>query len=830
MSRTLASAAQALLGQTSPVEEVFRWDGLPPAWVVVLVVIPLVVLLVTWVYRRESPSGNPAWRWVLAVPRVLVILAVLAMIARPYFRRTSYEIRRSTILVLVDDSLSMGDIVDRYSDRDIPSRLAEVFGSSPETVESTSRYDLVRRLMSQEDLSFLERLREKGRVAVATFAQSAAEVVTLPARDETGGDEVPTPTEVLPPYSTIRGDPRVQETRIAESLRQAVRNVIGTGFGESSERVSGVLLLSDGQENSGSGSAVEIARRLRERGTPVHTVGVGNPDEPRDLRLTNLDVDEIVLVDDLVSVDVSIIADGYEGERITLELTVDSDAVDTRYITLEGQGRRQIERLEFRPRKPGELTLTAEAERLGGEVFYDNNSISRTLRVLDEKIRVLYVESLPRWEYRFLKNALIRDATMEAQVFLVSADPDFIQESSPSVPPLREIPRTREDLFRNHVIILGDVGSDELGEEVQGLLKEFVLEGGGVIFIAGRHANPSSYAFTDVSPLLPVEVATADPTVAGKPRLFTRSFKARLTEVGKQHPVMRLVSDGDENLRLWEGEDGSFTERLPGFYRYAQVEGEKAAAVVLARHPEDLHPLRQTGRVIFAFMNYGKGRTFFSAVDDTWRWRAGVDNLYFGRFWGQVIRFVASGRLLGKTPRYSVTTDKAVYAIGDTVRIDARVYDASMKPSTEPSVTLFHLEQGRAGEPPDRLELSLNEVKGRGAYEGSMVASTRGRHDVWLGTPAERVAFRSFTVEIPALESRDPRLDRRLLQDIARAGGGEYHDLDRVLEAADKLEGISRSQEGLVESDDLWDEWWVLLLLTGLLSLEWILRKRVRLE
>ena len=124
-------------------------------------------------------------------------------------------------------------------------------------------------------------------------------------------------------------------------------------------------------------------------------------------------------------------------------------------------------------------------------------------------------------------------------------------------------------------------------------------------------------------------------------------------------------------------------------------------AVVLAQHPELTQPLSNPPKplVIFAFMNYGKGRTFFSAVDNTWRWRAGVDNLHFYRFWGQVCRFVAAGRLLGKTPRFTITSDKEVYSIGESVGVEAQVYDANMNPSVDETISVYHQvqEESRSG-------------------------------------------------------------------------------------------------------------------------------------
>ena len=227
-------------------------------------------------------------------------------------------------------------------------------------------------------------------------------------------------------------------------------------------------------------------------------------------------------------------------------------------------------------------------------------------------------------------------------------------------------------------------------------------------------------------------------------------------------------------------------------------------------------------------MNYGKGRTFFSAVDNTWRWRAGVDNLYFYRFWGQLCRFVAAGRLLGKTPRYSMTSDKEVYSIGESVRVECQVYDANMNPSEDTVISIYHQVQGELDEPPQQIDLSLH-LQGQGVYRGILSAGARGRHDLWLGTPEERFSFTSYTVEVPALEARDTRLNRPLGRQIATLSGGAYFDLHEVMNAVGKVQGLSQTNETPFVDDELWDKWWVIVLITAILAAEWILRKVVRL-
>ena len=47
------------------------------------------------------------------------------------------------------------------------------------------------------------------------------------------------------------------------------------------------------------------------------------------------------------------------------------------------------------------------------ETLTDNNKLTAPISIREEKLRVLVVESYPRWEYRYLRNALSRDPGVE---------------------------------------------------------------------------------------------------------------------------------------------------------------------------------------------------------------------------------------------------------------------------------------------------------------------------------------------------------------------------------------------------------------------------------
>ncbi len=66
----------------------------------------------------------------------------------------------------------------------------------------------------------------------------------------------------------------------------------------------------------------------------------------------------------------------------------------------------QVE-LQFRPRSVGQLKLVVEIPALAEELETTNNAQQIQIMVIDDKIRVLYVDGYPRYEYRYLKNTLL---------------------------------------------------------------------------------------------------------------------------------------------------------------------------------------------------------------------------------------------------------------------------------------------------------------------------------------------------------------------------------------------------------------------------------------
>ncbi|MCB9914992.1 MAG: hypothetical protein H6828_07565 [Planctomycetes bacterium] len=791
MIAPLAAAAQEL-----GTSESLRLLDLPAAWVVVLIIAPVAVLLAWLAYARESiPSVA---RVALSLLRLTAFGLLLVILFRPVMVLRSEEVRPAEVLVLLDDSASMG-IADGYLG-DAAARAA-LAPFADGRLEDTSRLELARRALERQ---LAPQLRE-GEYELRTlrFAEDATPYENA--------DEL-----------TARG----RATHVGDALRRALGNARG-------HHVTDVILVSDGRSNGGS-SPLDAARAAAAEGLPVHTVVVGDTRPERNVFVELGEAPSDVLEGDEISIVVRVAGRGTEGLGATRVMLEELDA--------EGRVARLVAEEPVTPSETGErvgLVAPAEGVRSGAtvrrfrvsvppledETLLDDNALEFSVRISPEKIRVLYVEGYPRWDYRYLKDLLKRqDQNLSAQIFLLSATPDFQQEHSPGLASLTEVPTDRKELLENYdVIILGDVNPGAISpdpakcEEFQESLVEFVTRGGGVLFQAGEYENPRTYQGTKLEELMPVVLDAQ----SGLPYQgdTTRELRPTLEDPAAPHEVVRLHPDDAINRVLWEEERG-----LRGFYWYSPVNRAKPGSQVLLRHPSESGPYGRHPLLVVGY--YPSGRTMFLALDSTWMWRYRYDERYHGRFWRNAIRWLALGRLRGGDRRFSLASQRTSYGLDERVGLEARVLDEDYRPSDAPVV--HARTQGPDG---DVQEHELLLVPGReGQYRASFEVDRPGLYQAWIEEGGERVASADFEVVLPSRESADPTPDPELLAAVAKVSGGKAVSLATLADLRGELPGGEERREPIASTlEDAWDNGRTLLVVLLLLSVEWVLRKRLEL-
>ena len=176
------------------------------------------------------------------------------------------------------------------------------------------------------------------------------------------------------------------------------------------DTVAAVVLCSDGRHTSGP-PPEDAARLLAARGITVHTLGCGSEDPPPDICVAALDGSQSVFLDEMIRLTAHIKANGYKGQKCSLILSRGEQTIRSRELTL-GEDGWTHEDFEFSADRAGANVFVASIKPLAGEALSVNNSPETVVDVANDKLKVLLVDELPRWETSYLASLLRRERKM----------------------------------------------------------------------------------------------------------------------------------------------------------------------------------------------------------------------------------------------------------------------------------------------------------------------------------------------------------------------------------------------------------------------------------
>ena len=238
--------------------------------------------------------------------------------------------------------------------------------------------------------------------------------------------------------------------------------------------------------------------------------------------------------------------------------------------------------------------------------------------------------------------------------------------------------------------------------------------------------------------------------------------------------------------------------------------------------------------VYFAGQFYGSGSVFYLGSGEMWRLRA-VDETYFEQFYTKLIRHVSQGRLLRGSSRGVLLVGQDRYLLGNTVEVRAQLTNARLEPLAVPSVEL------QVFAPDGKVQTSKlrPDPTRQGTYLGQFPVTEEGTYRLELPVPEsdnERL-IRRIQVKLPDLERENPQRNDALLSQIAKADRGKILrrrgcDFPRQIAAGRTTEGPHQHDHPNRAPDPQWEEtWlrWMMIALCGLLCLEWLIRRLVKL-
>lgn len=662
-----------------------------PASVALGVAFVVAIAVLGWIAWKRS--GFRASTGILEGLRLLIAVAIAITLNQPEWRQVFKPENKPVCAVLVDVSRSM-ETCD---------------ASASGTGEPRPRAEIARRF---SDRAAWRALAGKMDVAVEPFSSGQ--------------------------------QPPAEGTDIDAALLRAA---------EQHARLRSVILVSDGDWNAGQPPA-NAAMRLRLRNVPVFAVPVGSESRLPDVELSSFDVPTFAVAGKPLRIPFSIDSSLPNDEAAVLELRCSNGESVTKSVTIPAMSRMQ-DAIVWKPETPGEVKLTLTVPPTGGERFLENNSIEAPLSVRREELRVLLIESYPRWEFRYLRNALERDPGVSVKWLLFQPD---LARPGAGRNALAAMPGD-DALTRYDVVFLGDVGiaKGQLTVAQCDSLRKLVRDqAAGLVFMPGFHGYEATLQETALAGLMPVVMDDAQPHGFGSsnPGNFT------LTEAGEHSLLTRLEDSDEASAGVWRN--------LPGFQWYAPVLRPKAGAEVLATHATEMN---RFGRVpLIVTRTHGAGKILFMGADGAWRWRKGVEDRYHYRFWGQVVRWMAYQRNMSHGDRMRLFYSPDRPRTGAVLALHANVMSATGEPLRDGAVVAQ--VTAPSGKTASVRLLSAGE-EAWGLFSGAFTPSEPGEHRVRLSCAEAGSALETaISVQGTSREKRGQPARFDVLREIAQITRG----------------------------------------------------------
>jgi uncharacterized membrane protein len=741
--------------------------GLRPPVMIIIALAVLAGALLYFLYATPRLALPPRWRAALIGIRLALLAVIVLCIMRPVIVVPSVLPQSSYVAVMMDDSSSM-----------------KLAGDG-----SVSRLDAVKQLMSGGS-RFYGALSDKFKLREFKFTASA---------------------ERINDAAELRGEG--EQTNLAGSIDQTTREAAGLPL-------SGIIVISDGASNvttNGDGDpAASLAVTLgglRARGVPIYAIGVGQTRLEDDVELTRATAPRRVLAGSMVTAELLLRAGARKSVKI--ELAEDNRLLRSQDVGVLGDAT-TVARVSFTPSSPGLHRYKFTAVPSADEPVQDNNSQELLIDVEDGRPKILYIEGEPRWEYGKLRDAVAEEKNVILVSVLRSADGKFYRQGVENAEELAGgFPKSEEDLFKYDAVMIGSLEATFFTFDQLKAIEQFVSRRGGALLALGgaKSLNAGGYGATPLADLLPIYLNGA--AVAGE----LEEFKAAPADRGRDHPAARLAEQPEANAKAWE--------QMPALTLPEVITDTKPGATVIL----EARSARDKNRVapLLVEERYGRGKTFALLASDTWRWRMMLEskNVSFETFWRNLFRYLVDGV---RRP-VEASAERSFYGTGDAVRIRAEVADEKFIPVNDAQVT------ARVTTPSGRsVDVGLKQTV-EGGFEG-YAAAFRPEEDglyrveITAKRPGSKTVgaalapgHASFLVGPVNREAWNAAQNRELLERVASETGGKYYTIDR----ADRLIEDITHREGagsIRETKDLWDMPINFLLVLGLASGEWFIRKR----
>ena len=378
-----------------------------------------------------------------------------------------------------------------------------------------------------------------------------------------------------------QADGETDGTKLFSAVQSALSDV-------PTDRVAGAFLITDGRVHDIPANAAAIGFTA-----PVHALVTGRSNE-RDRRVAIVAAPRFGIVGQTQTITYRLDDQGVTNQTARVVVRRDGDVLSERAVR---SGEQVSVTIEIPHAGPNIIEI--EASKLDDELTPVNNRAVVSIDGVRDKLRVLLVSGEPHSGERTWRNLLKSDASVDLVHFTILRPPEK-QDGTP-INELSLIAFPTRELFQQKINEFQLIIFDRYAR--QGVLPisyfdnitRYVRNGGAVLVSAGPdYASPTSIWRTPLDAILPAEPVGVS----------EQAFTARLSNIGKRHPVTRGLEGANSEPPHWSR-----------FFR-----------LIDTRNPAN-PPIMEgaDGKPLLLLSRQGEGRVALLLSDHIWLWARGYE-------------------------------------------------------------------------------------------------------------------------------------------------------------------------------------------------------------
>lgn len=689
----------------------------------------------------------------IALLRTLGVLAILALLLNPYYLQKVPDKENFSLVVLADVSGSMQAM------------------DNPQTISRGAILDSLLSTTSPE--SIIAALNHRYSFTLKTFAE---EVLPLTAR-----------------YGQLR-----QESK-ATAIGDALLEVINTPRLDS-KQLAGVVLLSDGHSNTGSDIQTAI-NRFQEENIPITIIGIGDSEKQEGITVRFEEKKIKTFTGMKTAVHVLVFNHYPEKKTVNLNLRRRKNIVDSLSAELPSQQETALS-FSVTPDYVGIEPYLVTLDSIDGndslETSNHNNNNSDSVFIYSERSerrRVLYISDQLSPDYRFIKQSLAGEETIEFNSLVRLTADKFYQYDGKAAVGYPE----QADFWLDYDIILMNTNVlSHLEKNVVKGLHDFVDKRGGGLLLFGHlgagevvEKNEDDSSFNALAGLLP----------------------------GKKTEALLLRNASTAEVH-WDLLDAPAQEYAPVISSGTQIQRLTNNNIAVRTLAWGRQVKTGESMPILQVQSYGAGKSAYWSVPDSWRWAVAsrTSHKIYEKFWQHLVFWLGGGAW----DRISFPEKQYFFAIEEAAKLEVDIVGTDFSPATNAIV------EAVINQPDGKRQVPLfPDPKVPGRYTATYSTLTAGTHEVnyqallETGEVLQRQTLMAFSYS--QAENIENSFKPKVLRKLAYATKGIYYhysdaqDIDiATIEKLPELE-IRRYM-----TDNIFYLLGIILLLGG----EWIVRRR----